>query len=144
MSTFTLFANPYINFQGKAREAMTYYQNILGGKLDLLAIDDKGQMHPAGPDESLMHARLVSDGAVIMGTDGSPEYPPTWGDNMAVSLIGYDRDRMIKAFDGLSEGGSIKMPLSKSSWGDEFGYLVDKFGINWMVDITTQENMDIG
>lgn len=137
-----LNANPYINFHGRAREAMQFYQSVLGGKLDLLAMDDKGNMHPANEQESIMHARLASDGAVIFGTDGSPDYPPTTGDNIAVSLFGSDDEMMSEAFDKLAEGGTVKMPLSEQSWGDRFGYLVDRFGINWMVDITTPENME--
>lgn len=143
MSRHKLYANPYINFSGKAREAMEFYQKILGGKLDMLAMDGKGDLHPAGPDEKLMHARLLSDGAIIMATDGSPDYPPTWGDNMAVALVGSDEELVSKAFRELAEGGKVKMPLSPTSWGDKFGYLEDKFGVNWMVDLTTPENMQI-
>jgi PhnB protein len=119
----TLLASPYINFQSKAREAMEFYQKVLGGKLDMLAIGDKGQMHPAGPDEKLMHARLLSDGAIIMGTDGSSDYPPTMGDNMAVSLMGSDKEKMNDIFNQLAEGGKAKMPLSNTPWGDMYGYL---------------------
>lgn len=142
MQSNKLFASPYINFQGKAREAMQFYQKALGGKLDMLAMDDKGKMHPAGDNEKLMHARLSSDGAVIMATDGSPDHPATPGDNFAVSLMGSDKDLLSNIFNQLAEGGKIKMPLSDSSWGDMFGYLEDKFGINWMMDITTPENMN--
>jgi PhnB protein len=109
----------------------------------MLAMDDKGQMHPAGPTERLMHARLLSDGAVIMATDGSTEYPATVGDSMAVSLIGSDKDAMSKIFNQLAEGGKVKMALSESSWGDLFGYLEDRFGINWMLDVTSPENMSV-
>ncbi len=143
MHTHKLFANPYINFQGRAREAMEFYHKVLGGKLDMLAMDNEGKMHPAAPDEKLMHARLLTDSAIIMGTDGSPEHPPTHGDNMAISLIGSDKEMMTKAFSELAEGGKIKMPLDESSWGDTFGFLEDKFGINWMFDITTPENMNL-
>lgn len=143
MHAHKLFANPYINFQGKAREAMQFYQQTLGGKLDLLAMDSEGKMHQAGPDEKLMHARLMADSAVIMGTDGSPDHPPTNGDNIAVSLTGSDKEAMTNVFTKLADGGQIKMPLSESSWGDMFGYLVDRFSINWMVNITTPENMSL-
>jgi PhnB protein len=141
MQAPTLFACPYINFQGQAREAMQFYQKVLGGKLDLLAVDDKGQTHPAGPEESIMHARLLSDYAVIMATDGSPDYPASKGENFAVALVGSDNPKMTQMYNELAEGGKAKMPLSDSSWGDKFGYLEDKFGINWMLDITSPDNM---
>jgi uncharacterized glyoxalase superfamily protein PhnB len=49
-----LFASPYINFQGNAKKAMEFYQSILGGKLDMLAVDTEGNMHSAGANEKLM------------------------------------------------------------------------------------------
>ncbi len=131
-----LFLNPYINFQGKAREAMEFYQKVLGGELVLLAASPDGPK-PAGPDDSIMHARLESDSAVIMGSDGMPEYPPTVGDNIAVALGGYDRERLGKIFDQLGEGGKVKQPLKEESWGT-FGWLQDKFGVNWMLNVSKE------
>lgn len=141
MATPTLLAHPYINFRGKAREAMEFYRGIFGGKLDLLAMDKSGTVRPAEDGELLMHARLSASGMVIMATDGSPDFPPTVGDNMAVSLVGCEEELLRAAFDKLADGGKVKMALSDSAWGDTFGYLEDKFGINWMVDITKPENM---
>lgn len=132
-----LKANVYINFNGRAREAMESYKEVLGGELDLLAADPDGPPKAAQPGERIMHARLVSGGVTIMGTDGSPDYPASAGDNFAVALIGSDRERLTKIFDRLSsDGGKAKSPLKQESWGDTFGWLKDKFGINWMIDIT--------
>lgn len=134
-----LFLNPYINFQGKAREAMEFYQQILGGELVLLTFNQDGAPKPAGPNDSIMHARLESNSAVIMGSDGSPDYPPMVGDNMAVALGGYDKDLLSKIFNELGEDGTVKQALIEQAWGT-FGWLQDKFGINWMVNISKSEN----
>jgi PhnB protein len=130
-----LFLNPYINFRGKAREAMQFYQQILGGELVLLAFTPEGAPKPAGPNDNIMHAKLESDQAIIMGSDGSPDYPPTVGDNIAVALGGEDRERLSKIFDQLAEGGITKQPLTEQAWGT-FGWLQDKFGVNWMLNIS--------
>ncbi len=135
-----LFINPYINFQGHAREAMEFYQKALGGQLDLQAGVAGQAPKPAGPNDPVMHARLESDGAIIMGTDGMPEYPTTKGDDFAIALGGSDEERLTKAFEMLGEGGKIKQPLTKADWGDMFGWLEDKFGINWMVNISKGNN----
>jgi PhnB protein len=131
-----LFINPYINFGGKAREAMEFYQKVLGGKLDLLTFNPDGAPKPAGPGDTIMHSRLESDGAIIMGTDGMAEYPAKVGENFAIALGGTDREQLAKIFDQLGEGGNVKQGLKDESWGDTFGWLEDKFGINWMVNIT--------
>lgn len=129
-------ANPYVNFQGKAREALEFYHEALGGNITLLTMGENGSMNEAGPDDAIMHGALTSDGLLIMGSDGRPDYPPTPGDNIAIALSGNDYERLSLAFDLLSTGGHVKQPLKQESWGDAHGYFVDKFGINWMVNIS--------
>jgi PhnB protein len=109
--------SPYINFQGRAREAMEFYHNVLGGKLDVKTL------------------RLEVDGALIIGADGHPDYPARVGENMAMALGGTDKDRLTKIFNGLAEGGKIKAPFAKQAGGAEVGWITDKFGINWVVSV---------
>jgi len=123
MSTIQL--NPFINFQGRAREAMELYQKVLGGKLDL----------QAGPNGRIGQARLEADGVLIMASDGHPDYPAKVGENLALSLSGTDQARLTRIFKALAEGGRVNMPLAKQPWGGEVGWLVDRFGINWTVNI---------
>jgi PhnB protein len=132
-------ANPYINFQGHAREALEFYHDALGGEVTLLAANPQGPPKEAGPDDSIMHGLVASDGLVIMGSDGHPDYPASIGDNMAIALSGSDHERLSLAFEKLSAGGTVKQPLKSESWGAYFGYFVDKFGINWMFNITADE-----
>ena len=126
---------PYINFQGRAREAMELYQSVLGGKLELYAAGDQGAPRPAEPGDRIQHARLSGDGFLLVGSDGHPNYPPTTGDNIAVVLVGTDRAAMQSAFEKLSEGGQVKMPLTEGSWGGAAAWLSDRFGINWNLDL---------
>jgi PhnB protein len=133
----TLAINPYINFGGKAREAFEFYQKALGGELNLITFNPNGAPKPAGPDDNIMHGALtLDDGVVILGTDGMPQYPATVGENFAIALSGSDHEKLAKAFEMLGEGGNVKQALKEESWGDTFGWLEDKFSINWMVNIT--------
>jgi PhnB protein len=109
--------SPYINFQGRAREAMEFYHKVLGGNLDLQAL------------------RLETDGGLIIATDGHPDYPAKIGENVALALGGTDEAQLTRIFNDLGEGGKINMPLAKQSWGAAVGWLRDKFGINWTVSI---------
>lgn len=133
-------ANPYINFQGHTREALEFYHQALGGEIVLLAADSQGPPKIAGPADPIMHGALTSDGLLIMGSDMDPSHPPTVGDNVAIALSGSDHDRLSLAFEKLSAGGAVMQPLKIESWGDSFGYFVDKYGINWMVNITSEGN----
>ena len=127
--------SPYVNFQGRAREAMEFYHKVLGGKLELQSLNEQGASKPAGPGDRIMYSRLEAYGALIIGSDGHPDYPARVGDNMAIALSGTDRARLTEIFDGLAEGGKIQGPLAKQPWGADVGWLKDKFGIAWTVNI---------
>lgn len=127
--------NPYVSFNGYAREAMEFYQSVLGGKLELSTFGESGV--PDAPPDQIMHARLATDaGYTIMASDTPPGMPYQPGQNISISLSGDEADRLRGYFQGLSAGGNVVMPLEKQMWGDEFGMLTDKFGIAWMVNIS--------
>jgi PhnB protein len=109
--------SPYVNFQGKAREAMEFYHEVLGGDLDLQSL------------------KLEVDGVVIVASDGHPDYPAKVGENVAIAVGGTDKKRLTKIFNDLGASGRIKMPLADQSWGGTVGWLTDRFGINWTVNI---------
>ena len=130
--------NPYLNFpDAKAREAMEFYQSVLGGELNVMTFGDMGTEGPLATQ--VMHGQLeVPGGLVLMGADAPPEMVQvTFGDNVSVSLSGgqEDADQLRGWFAGLSAGGNVRQPLEVAPWGDEFGMFTDRFGISWLVNI---------
>lgn len=128
--------NPYLNvLDGRAREAVEFYQSVLGGELTLSTFGEMGTEGPLG--EQVMHAQLETPaGFTLMVADAPPEMVQvTLGDNISVSLSGDDAEELRGWFNALAEGGRVNMPLEKQVWGDEFGAVTDRFGINWMVNI---------
>ena len=125
--------NPYLAFQGQARDAMEFYASILGGELNVMTFGDMGGM--GLPDDQhglVMHSDLtVNDGVLLMGSD-QPGEPPT---NGQVSLSGDDDTTLRAWFAGLAEGGTVTLPLEVAPWGDAYGQVTDKFGIAWMINI---------
>ena len=152
--------NPYLNFNGNARQALEFYKGVFGGELTLSTFGDMGMadapdagkimhgqleteagytiMAASGPDaELIMHAQLESDaGYTIMGADATSEMPYTQPGGFAVSISGDDADAMHGYWDKLSASGAVTVPLEKQVWGDEFGMCVDQFGIDWLVNIS--------
>ncbi|GAB4057679.1 VOC family protein [Catellatospora paridis] len=127
--------NPYISFNGNAREAMEFYQGILGGNLTMSTFGEFGDKDAPYADQ-IMHAMLESDaGYTLMASDTPPGMAYHPGDNITVSLSGDDGDRLRGYWEKLAAGGTVGVPLEKQMWGDEFGALKDRFGINWMVNI---------
>lgn len=124
--------NPYINFSGKTREAMEFYKTVFGGELSISTFADQGV--PDAPADGVMHAQLAVDGKpLIMASDGMDSAPLS---GFSLSLSGDNGDELRGYFQKLSEGGEVTKPLEKESWGDEFGMLNDKYGVNWMVNIS--------
>lgn len=128
--------NPYIAFKDNAREAMTFYQSIFGGKLDMHTFQDYHASQDPAEADKIMHAQLEADNGIVFMASDTPngmEYKPAAGIRM--SLSGDNEAELRGYFDKLAEGGNVTMPLEKAPWGDTFGMLVDKFGIEWMVNI---------
>jgi PhnB protein len=127
--------NPYISFDGTARQAMEFYHSVFGGDLRMNTFAEFGA--PDSPDaDKIMHAMLETpSGFTLMASDTPEGMQHNPGDNIAVSLSGDDGDELRGYWEKLSDGGTVTMPLEKQMWGDEFGMCVDRFGINWMVNI---------
>jgi PhnB protein len=128
--------NPYITFNGNAREAMELYRDVLGGELKLNTFGEFGAPDGSDPD-GVMHAFLETPaGFVLMASDKMPGQSDVSGDNVTISISGYndDAEAMRGYFQGLSHGGTVIMPLEMQMWGDEYGLLEDRFGVRWMVD----------
>ena len=132
--------NPYLTFDGNCKEAMKFYQSVLGGKLTMQTFGDSGMPTIPQQKDKIIHADLKNSSLSFMASDGSPDHPVHMGDNISMSIAGAQEDEatLTKYFNGLAEGGKVDMPLAKQFWGDTFGMLTDKFGIHWMVNISSQ------
>ncbi len=128
--------HPYLFFSGTAREAMTSYQQVLGGELEVMAVSDM----PAGEDpgmemapDAVMHAALVfGDGITILGSD-DPTGDGSGVKGVALHLSFEDHDEVRRVFEAFAEGGEVQMPLEPVFWSPLFGVCVDRFGVSWML-----------
>ena len=127
--------NPYISFDGNARQALEFYKGVFGGALTVNTFGESGAQDSPDADK-IMHGMLETDsGFTLMGADTPAGMPHNPGDNIAISLSGDDADELRGYWQKLSDGGTVSVPLEKQMWGDEFGMCVDQFGISWMVNI---------
>ena len=78
-------------------------------------------------------------GFTLMAADTPPEMSWNPGDNISISLSGVEGDELRGYWERLSEGGKVTVPFEKQMWGDEFGMLIDRFGIGWMVNVVAAE-----
>jgi PhnB protein len=128
--------NPYLNFDGNARQAMEFYAEVFGGDLNLSTFADLGDQD-SPESEKIMHGMLETEaGYTIMAADTPTGMEFTGIHGFGMSLSGDDADRLRGYWEKLSADGSVTMPMRRQVWGDEFGMCTDKFGVPWLVDIS--------
>lgn len=128
--------NPYLNFDGNARQALEFYHSVFGGQLNLTTFADLGGDKESPDADKIMHGQLETEvGYTLMAADATEEMGFNGIHGFGVSLSGDDGDLLRGYFEKLSVGGTTTMPLQKQVWGDEFGMVTDKFGIPWLVNI---------
>lgn len=128
--------NPYLSFRDNAREAMEFYRSVFGGTLDVNTFKEFNASEDAGEGDKIMHSMLEAENGITLMAADTPnnmEFRP--GNNVSMSLSGDDDAELSGYFEKLSEGGTIREPLVEAPWGDKFGMLTDRFGIEWMVNI---------
>jgi PhnB protein len=128
--------NPYLSFRDNAREAMEFYRSVFGGDLTVSTFADMNAAKDAAESDLVMHSQLEGEnGIVLMASDTPPRMEFSPGNNISMSLSGTDESVLRGYFDALSGDGTVTMPLEKAPWGDIFGMCIDRFGINWLVNI---------
>jgi PhnB protein len=128
--------NPYLNFNGNARQALEFYSSVFGGNLALTTFSEFGAQDSRDADK-IMHGQLDTEaGYTIMAADtpSAMEYRPMAA--FSVSLSGDDADVLRGYWEKLSASGTTTMPMQKQPWGDEFGMCVDAYGVDWLVNIS--------
>jgi PhnB protein len=135
-------ANPYLNFPGNTQEAFEYYRSVFGG--EFLAVIRFGDFpgNPMGVAEEdldkIAHIALPLGQNVLMATDVVGSMPGKFimGTNSYIAVEPQTPEEADALFAGLSEGGSVEMPLQRTEWSEKYGVCTDRFGVQWMVDYT--------
>ena len=130
---------PYLFFNGRCEEAIEFYKNALGAEvLMLMRYKESPEppppgMVPAGWDNKIMHSHLRVGNANIMASDGGSEGLNFQG--FSLSLAVTNEAEAKRVFEALSDGGQVRMPLTKTFWSPCFGMAADRFGVGWMVTV---------
>jgi PhnB protein len=138
--------NTYLVFNGNCEDAFNYYKSIFGvefgyfGRFGEMAESEGYKVSDAFKNQ-VMHVSLQIGNSILMGSDCGEEQASFFvqGNNFSVSITADSKEEAEKLFNGLAEGGTITMPLNTTFWGDYFGMLTDKFGVNWMVAFNEQQ-----
>lgn len=125
----------YLTFSGNCREAMAFYQQCLGGELNLQTIGESplAEKMPQQVKDSILHATLTKDHLVIMGSDMVGDDGLIKGNAVSLMLNCSSEDEVRNCYARLAEGGKATHPIEVSFWGALFGDLTDKYGNHWLL-----------
>jgi PhnB protein len=132
--------NPYINFNGNAEEAFTFYKSVFGGEFTVITRfkDIASAEFPVPEQEANKILRIVlpiGNNMLIANDVPASLGPVNERENRSKIAVSVQlREEAEKIVSGLSEGGEMEMPLSDSPWGSSFAMFRDKFGIEWTVE----------
>lgn len=129
--------SPYLLFNGNCAEAFKFYEEALGGKIEMISTFGGSPAAEHAPPEfadKVLHASMSIGDARIMGSDAPPgQYSQPQGLSVALGLNDPARGEQI--FNALAENGTVQMPYQPTFWAAGFGMCVDRFGIPWMVNV---------
>ncbi len=124
----------YLNYGGNCAEAFKFYEQHLGGKINMImTFDQMPGPAPVPPEQvgKVLHASMNIGGATIMASDVPDRYQPTRSSYLSLSV---DSDAEAeRIYSALSEGGEIFMPIQETFFASRFAQLRDRFGVLWMI-----------
>ncbi|MEZ0542373.1 VOC family protein [Fibrella arboris] len=128
--------NAYMHFNGNCREAMTFYQECLGGELTLLPVGESplADQMPAALHGCILHACLKRGSLVLLGSDMGVGQEPAIGNSVSMVLNCSSEAEINRLIDQLSAGGEVVHPLENTFWGSIFGDVADQYGFHWYLN----------
>jgi PhnB protein len=138
--------NAYLNFPGNTEEAFNFYKSAFGGEFIGITrfkdvADLPGKEHLSEKDlNGIMNIQLPVGDNILMGTDAleSMGQRTTVGNIITLSVHPDSKKDADRLYAALSKGGKPSMPMADMFWGDYWGMLTDKYGIQWMVNYRKQ------
>jgi PhnB protein len=138
--------NPSINFNGNAEEAFIFYKSVFGGEfIKITRLRDMATPEfPVAEEDAnkIMYIALPIGNNILMGND-IPSFMGKVNENenrSKIAVVAESKEEADRLCNGLSQGGHVEFPMGDSPWGSYFGMFRDKYGIEWMIDYTTQQS----
>ena len=126
---------PYLFFEGRTEEALQFYQQQLGAKVDAIIRykeNPEPKYNPPNSDEKVMHSLFRIGDTKVMASDGNCAGKPSF-QGFALTLNASSPAEAEQRFNALAEGGKVQMPLGETFFAERFGMVADRFGVSWMV-----------
>lgn len=135
--------NPWINFNGNAEEAFTFYKSVFGGEFaKVLRFKDLASSEFPVPEKEgnkIMYIALPIDTGTMLVANDVPEILGRVNEreNRSKILVTTEsKEEADRLFNGLSAGGEVEGPMGDGPYGSYMGMFRDKFGIEWIIEFS--------
>lgn len=129
---------PYLFFDGRCEEAITFYRAALNAEVVMMMrfddhpdAEERSRMPPMSGNK-VMHAHIRVGEATILASDGRCQGKPDF-EGFALTLLVANEAEANRVFAALADGGEVRMKLAKTFFSSRFGMVADRFGVSWMV-----------
>ena len=130
--------NVYLDFDGNCREAVDFYKEVFKVEGQPIMTYGEGPSDPENPlpeelKDRIMHTYLSLQGMSLMFSDIWPGMEFVVGNNVSIIVVEKDMEEIKRLYEGLKEGGQVKMELQETFWSKGYASIVDKFGVCWQL-----------
>lgn len=135
----------YLYFNGNCREAVEFYSEVFGTEKPKFMQYGDPPPNPEFPipEEAknlILHSTIQVAGSNIMFSDFFPGMPYHPGNNISLTVVSDCADDIKAYFNKLSENGVVTMELQETFWSKSYGQVTDKYGIQWQLSYSSEEN----
>ncbi|RJX25330.1 MAG: VOC family protein [Acholeplasma sp.] len=136
--TNTMSIIPYVNFNGNAKDALHFYQEVFQSepaKIMTYHEMPKADELPDYMQSMVLHAELHLDGSIlyVADTPNDGTHPYLIGNQVTLSIQAKTVEYAKKIYDQLSLGGITHTPLGPTFFSPAYAEFSDKFHLRWMI-----------
>lgn len=124
---------PFLMFQGNAEEAMNYYTSLIEGS-SITSIT-RYEENQGGDVGSVMQATFQLKDQTFMCIDSNVKHEFTFTPSFSIFLICESEEEIDRLYVSLVDGGNALMPIGDYGFSKKFGWVNDRFGVSWQLNL---------
>ncbi|KIL45117.1 VOC family protein [Jeotgalibacillus soli] len=117
----------FLMFNGKAEEAINFYMSLFDQSETSFMLYKE--------DGSVLHASFTLNGQIFMAIDNSNGHHHAFTPAMSLFVTCDSEEEIDRLFEALSEEGAVLMPLGPLPVSEKFGWVQDKYGVSWQLNL---------
>jgi predicted 3-demethylubiquinone-9 3-methyltransferase (glyoxalase superfamily) len=126
----------FLMFEGGAEKAMTFYQSLFEDA-EVVSIVRYGPEGP-GPEGSVVVAVFRLAGQQFMCSDSYEKHDFSFTPSVSFFVDCADEAELDRVYGALAEGGQALMPVGDYGFSKKFGWVNDRFGVSWQLNLPQQ------